>query len=47
MTPIVQLRKDPRVLNVATEEQPRQSWQIPSAHVSPYVQKILGLKPTS
>jgi len=47
MTPIVQLRKEPRVVNVATEEHPRQSWQIPSTHISPYVQKILGLKSTS
>ena len=44
MTPIVQLRKDPRAVNVATEDQPRRTWQIPSTHISPYVQKILGLK---
>jgi|HubBroStandDraft_4_1064222.scaffolds.fasta_scaffold1676881_2 hypothetical protein len=44
MTPIVQLRKDPRVVNVSPEAQPHCITQIPSTHISPYVQKILGLK---
>ena len=44
MTPIVQLRKDPRVVNVSTEDHPRRTSQLPSTHINPYVQKILGLK---
>ena len=42
MTPIIQLRKDPRVVNVSPED--HRATQIPSTHISPYVQKILGLK---
>jgi len=46
MTPIVQLRKEQRVVSVASEGSPRRSWQIPTTHISPFVQKILGLKST-
>jgi hypothetical protein len=43
MTPIVQLRKDPRA--VAAPEGPfRRTSQIPAAHIPPSVLKILGLK---
>ena len=47
MTPVVQLRKDPREVNVTQEGQTRRTWQIPSTHISPFVQKILGLKSTN
>ncbi len=41
MNPIVQLRKDQRAASVTHEYR---SWQIPSAHVPPFVLKILGLE---
>jgi hypothetical protein len=41
MTSIVQLRKDQRAARVMQENHP---WQIPSAHIPPFVLKILGLK---
>jgi hypothetical protein len=45
MTPIVQLRKEPRA--VATPEgQFRHTSQIPTARVPPSLLKILGLKST-
>jgi hypothetical protein len=47
MTPVVQLRKDPREVNVAEETPTPRTWQIPSTHINPFVQKILGLKTNS
>ena len=44
MTPIIQLRKDPRVVNASPEDHSNRITQIPSTHISPHVQKILGLK---
>ncbi|HEY4379340.1 MAG TPA: hypothetical protein VGN01_03280 [Acidobacteriaceae bacterium] len=44
MTPIVQLRKDPRAVSVTTEGTNRRTWQISSTHTSPQVLKVLGLK---
>ncbi len=43
MTPIVQLRKEQRVFN-SPEGQTIRTSQMPSTHISPFVQKILGLK---
>jgi hypothetical protein len=43
MTPIVQLRKEPRAL-ATTEDQVYRTSQLPAAHIPPSVLKILGLK---
>ena len=44
MTHIVELRKEPRLANAAAEGQFGRARQIPSAHISPYVLKVLGLE---
>jgi hypothetical protein len=44
LTPIVQLRKELRVVSIAPEGQARQPAQLASAHVPLSVLKILGLK---
>ena len=44
MTPIVHLRKDQRANSGTEESRCTHSWQIPSAHIPPFVLKILGLK---
>jgi hypothetical protein len=46
MTPIVQLRKEQRVVS-SPEGQTTRTSQMPSTHISPFVQKILGLKSSS
>ena len=43
----LQLRKDPRAVTVPPEERPAHPWQIPSTHIPPFVQKLLGLTPTA
>jgi hypothetical protein len=43
MTPIVQLRKEPRAI-ATPEGQFHRSLQLPAAHIPPSVLKILGLK---
>jgi hypothetical protein len=42
MTPIVQLRKEPRAVELL-EGQFRRSLQLPATHIPPSVLKILGL----
>ena len=44
MTPIVQLRKEPRVISISQEERSGRASQLPSTHISPFVLKMLGLK---
>jgi hypothetical protein len=44
MTPIVQLRKDPRALSAVSEGQSGHTARIASTHIPPFVLKILGLK---
>jgi hypothetical protein len=44
MTHIVELRKQPRPANPAPEGPSSRTRQIPSAHISSYLLKILGLK---
>ncbi len=44
MTSIVQLRKQQRAVSPTQESRSTHAWQIPSAHIPPFVLKILGLK---
>lgn len=46
MTPIVQLRKEPRAI-ATPEGQFRRSLKLPTAYIPPSVLKILGLKSAS
>jgi len=43
VTHIVELRKEPRPSNPAPEAQSGRTQQIPSAHISSYILKFLGL----
>ena len=57
MTPVVQLRKEPRVTTAASsqgnrvtttaQQNPNRPWQIPTAPIPPSIMELLGLKPTS
>jgi hypothetical protein len=47
MTPIVQIRKDPRVGSVATEDEPRRISKMASAHIPASILDILGLNRNS
>jgi hypothetical protein len=47
MTPIVQLRKDPRALTAVPEGKSGHAARIASTPIPPFVLKILGLKPAT
>jgi hypothetical protein len=40
---VIQLRKEPRATTTVQTGTVRRTWQISTTHVSPFVQKILGL----
>jgi hypothetical protein len=47
VTPIVQMRKEPRVVSVTSEDQPRRISKMASAHIPASLLDILGLNRNS
>jgi hypothetical protein len=45
MTHVVELRKEQRATNTLPEGRSARTGHLPSTQISPFLQKILGLKP--